>query len=253
MPKLNIIIFRLLLACFSFPILAQTDITPENPEKNWGIGVAVRTASIPFNTENQTVGSLIPLMFYEGKYLFLRGISGGVTIYDQDVWRLRGLGRLHFFDFPKEYQNKVQGTNIDWGAQLRYRLTDWSFAELELMSDLELNYSSNLRIGLNIRRGYLRFEPFAELKIKSEDYNSYYYGLTVEKVNSGMDISIGYIFDYNVWKNFYLFSAARLTYLDNQVRKVSFMNSDFSGEVFVGFGFANNLYPERHSLRQHRI
>ena len=40
-------------------------------EKNWGVAAVIRTATIPFNTQDNTVSSFIPLIFYEEIFFIL--------------------------------------------------------------------------------------------------------------------------------------------------------------------------------------
>ena len=211
------------------------------PEQDWALGLSIRVASIPFATEEtRTVGSVVPLLFYRGKYFYMRGIEGGIRFYRTSDWRFSALGRLRFFDIPKEYQNEVQGNNVMWGLQATYKPFDLPYLDLELLSDWLGNVSSNVRLGINIDNHGFRIDPFVELKLKSKKYNSYYYGLNLEDIGFGMDLSLGVIADYHVWSNFYFFGAARVTLLDKGVRNSTYVNSDLYAWAFLGFGFSND-------------
>jgi len=65
----------------------------------------------------------------------MRALEGGFRVYRTGNWRFTVLGRLHFVDIPKNYQNQMQGDNTDAGVQAGYKPQDWPYLELELMSD----------------------------------------------------------------------------------------------------------------------
>jgi len=108
-----------------------------------------RSALIPYDTDGERfVGSIVPLIFFEGERWYFRGITGGYKFYKDELLHLSAFGRLHFFDAPEQYQKKIQGDIVDWGAQARFFPLWASFFDLELMSDWKGNTSSNIRAGL---------------------------------------------------------------------------------------------------------
>jgi outer membrane protein len=237
-----------LMVMQSLPVfLVAQDVEKNNQtEKPWAVGLVYRTASIPFDTEGgKTVSTVIPLLFYEGKYFYLRGIEGGFRFYRTGDWQFSALGRLRFFDIPFEYQNQVQGDNIDWGFQATYQPFPMPYLDLEILSDWEGNFSSNARLGLDIYTGGFHIDPFFEAKLKSKKFNSYYYGLNQVKVNPGIDLSAAVVVDYQLLSNFYLFGMAKLTLLDRQVRSSQYVNSDFHGQFILGFGLSNDRSKPR--------
>jgi len=118
MGKRLFVLWILLIAAGTH-LFAQ-DSTKTWPEQIWGIGASVRVATIPFATQGANdVSSFIPILFYEGKHFFFHGLEGGIIGYHNDQWRLSAVGRVHFFDIPEEYQNTIQGDNVDWGLQAR--------------------------------------------------------------------------------------------------------------------------------------
>ena len=240
------VLFILLFFLIISSSFAQKDPKKIESEKPWAIGLTVRTATIPFAVEgSKAVVSVVPMLFFKGKYFYMRGIEGGVKFYKTDNWDLTAFGRLHFFDFPEEYQNLIQGDNVDWGLRYNYNLTDWSFADFEILSDWDGNVSSNLHLGYRKETKRFRFDSYFELKWKSKKYNSHFFGLDTLDVNSGLDFSLGLITDYYVTSNFYLFAAAELTLLGKNTRDVSFINNNMMGEAFVGFGFSNDRTKPR--------
>ncbi len=70
------------------------------PEQRWGIGIGLRYAHFPFAVPDQSATDLVPLLFYEGERVFLRGMEGGVGLFGNARWRLNAYMRYRFPDGP---------------------------------------------------------------------------------------------------------------------------------------------------------
>jgi outer membrane protein len=234
-----------LLSALTINLNAQ-DSTKKYTEKDWGIGVAIRSASVPYISEEENnTNSIVPLIFYDGDIFYFQGLEGGFKLFNRELWRLSLMVRMHFVDIPLDYQNEVMGATADWGIQYRYQLWDWYYMDLELMLDWEKNFSSNLRLGYYSQTQKLNFKSWVEFKLKSTDYNSYYFGLTREKISTGIDISLGMRAYYQLFRNLYIFGALRVTRLDNNAREAEFVKDKFTGEIWAGFGFSNDGTKEK--------
>jgi len=234
------IIFFLILLFSAMDLIA--DDIEENTyiEQDWALGAILRYATIPFASEDRTVGSFVPMMFFEGERFFIRGIEGGYKIHRGDTWQISAISRMRFFDFPKDYQNLLSADNVLWGAQFRYQPFPLSFTDIEILSDIEGHVLSNVRLGFLKDTKDFHIEAFVKAQLKTASFNNYYYGLTVEDVGAGIDLSVGIIADYHVVSNLYLFGAAELTLLDRQVRNSPLINRDVNAQAFFGFGFSND-------------
>jgi outer membrane protein len=210
-----------------------------------------RTATIPFATQSdRTVGTLVPLIYYDGKIFYMRALEGGVHFYRTSNWLFSLLGRLHFVDIPKEYQNEVQGDNIRIGLQAKYNPLDWQYIDLEITNDSWGSWASNIRFGADFSTGVFQLDPFLEFKIKSKKFNSRYFGLTQVTVKGGVDIGLGLVAQFHAISNLYFFGAFKLTYLDKNVRDVTFVNRDFNGELYFGLGLSNDISkPRKEEIR----
>ncbi len=216
------------------------------PERPWALGMIARSATIPFATEgDRTVGTLVPLIYYDGKIFYIRALEGGFHFYRRGDWLFTLLGKLHFVDIPKDFQNEIQGDILEVGLQAKYRPLDWQYLDLEIMNDYYGAWSSNVRLGADFTTGAFRLDPFLEFKIKSKKYNSRYFGLTQVEVDGGVDIGLGLVVQLHAISNFYLYGAGKITYLDKNVRGVEFVNRDFNGEVYLGIGFSNDVSKPR--------
>ena len=167
--------FILLVVIFPTTLLAQNSGKKDWSEQNWGLGLAYRYATIPFSAEEKTVGSVVPMMFYQNDLFNLHGLEYGIKLYKTGDWLFSAIGRRHFFDAPKDVQNVLQGDNIDFGLQARYSLPYSLFLEGEIMSDIVIaddvwrgNPTTNLRLVHELGRKGLMFDSFFELKLKSE-------------------------------------------------------------------------------------
>jgi len=236
MQKITVVLILITLLASTL----MADGEKEYIEQDWGLGVTMRTATIPFATSERTVASFVPLMFYNGERFFLRGIEGGYRFYTSDLWQISAMGRLRFFDIPKDIQNEVQGNNILWGGKVRYKPIRFSYADFELLSDWMGHFLSNIRLGMDYKTKRLRLEAFGELQIKSKSFNSYYFGIDQYDVNAGMEISAGFIANYHVFRNLFLFGAGKVSFLDKPVRNLEIINRDVYGQVYLGFGFSND-------------
>ena len=130
--------------------LHAQDSTKKYPERNWGIGVEIRSATVPyFSEEENNTNSIVPLLFYDSDLFYWEGIGGGFKLFNRELWQLSLMVRMRFVDIPLDYQNEVMGATADVGFQYRYHLTNLFYTDFELLVDWEKNLSSNLRLGIN--------------------------------------------------------------------------------------------------------
>ena len=236
-----------ILFIFSLPVYADGV-----PEKDWGIAVGLRSAKIPYKAEDESVKDFIPLMFYDGDIFFIRGLTGGIKLYDKDAWQFSLLGRYRYFDIPAEYQNLAQGNALDFGGQLKYRINNDLETNFEIMLDEDSRYYSSINARYHWESGSWELYPYATLRYKSADFNDYYYGLDGfpdpddltntfnNKLGSAFDLSLGSEIRYHVTSNFYLLGRAQLTTLDSTTRDSASIENGTYGEVYLGIAFFND-------------
>lgn len=234
------------LLSFSLLTFGSETAEPETSQlqETWGLGAVFRSAQIPFGTEENHVHSFVPMLFYRGEHFFLNGIEGGLDLYrDPDLkLELSVLGRLRFYDIPKDYQNQIQGDNIDWGVRLRKFWGESFYTDLESLSDSNSRYYINAKAGYKYSDGRLDLEPSLTLNWKSSRFNDYYYGLEEfggDAIGSGTAIKLGLSARYHVYSNLYLLANTELTFLDEATRDSIYTDRDYYGELFFGIGFFN--------------
>lgn len=207
---------------------------------NWGLGMMVRVATIPFDTEDQVVSSVVPLLYYERGIFFVRGIEGGLTLYRVGDVDLNFLGRLHFFDIPKKFQNDIQGDGALWGLQAHYAATGPWYLDVEALSGGRRRFLGYLRTGNKFENRRWRLDSWAQLQWKSSEFNTAYYGLGLDHVGGGAEIEFGLKTDYHVISNFFLFGAGQFSIYDRAARNAAFVTDDTHFQVYGGFGFSDD-------------
>ncbi|MGR5061924.1 MipA/OmpV family protein [Photobacterium sp. DNB22_13_2] len=220
-------------------------------EQKWGIAAVMRGASIPYATESvvedSTVATFVPMMFYQGERLFINGTEGGLNLYREQDWEVNALIRMHFIDIPSSFQNEIGGDTADYGFQYKYFWDDNYYTDLELLTDPDGRLSSQFSIGGDYQYNDWRFLPKASLIWKDSDYNSYYYGLNFEDIDSGVDFKMGSAFSYHVTSNLYVVGGAYARYFDSNTRDADLISDNWQGEAYLGFGFFNDTKKSRKS------
>ena len=244
---MNKLYLTLFIFLFSFSAYAYTI-----PEKDWGIAVGVRSAKIPYPTKEEDVQDFIPLMFYDGDTFFIRGLTGGIKLYNEDAWQFSLIGRYRYFDIPAEFQNLAQGNALDVGGQLKYRFDKNLESNFEIMSDDESRFYSALDTRYKWESGSWELYPYATLRYKSSDFNNTYFGLDGivdpdnpsevldNKLGSAFDLTVGSEIRYHVSSNFYLLGRAQITTLDSKTRNSITIEDGTYGEIYLGIAFFND-------------
>jgi len=254
---------RLLIVVLFFVILFITPSKAEETGKNkkvfqeqtWGIGVLVRNAEIPFDTEADNVTSFVPMMFYQGETFFIRGIEGGAHLYQQSDWTVNAMARMRFFDIPAEYQNQVQGDTVDLGFQWRKTSENNSFFDVELFSDLEGNPYANVSKSWYFQHNSWEFMPKVSARYKSASFNSRYFALdylTDQRIGAGFDVNANLEVRYHVASNFYLLGSVGATVLDSNAYGADIVDQRWQSEVYLGFAFFNDITKAKNTdLKNH--
>ncbi|MGF1726418.1 MipA/OmpV family protein [Photobacterium nomapromontoriensis] len=222
-------------------------------EEQWGIAAVIRQASIPYATENvvedSSVTTFVPMMFYQGNRLFLNGTEGGLNLYRRDKWEVNALLRMHFIDIPSSFQNQIGGDTADYGLQYKYRWDQDYYSDIELLFDVDGRASSQISLAGEFHYDSWRLRPELSLIWKSREYNSYYYGLTVESIDAGVDAKLGVGASYHVASNLYLLGGAYARRFDANVRDSAIVSDGWQGEAYLGFGFFNDAsQPKKQSI-----
>ncbi|WP_197703379.1 MipA/OmpV family protein [Sulfurifustis variabilis] len=209
------------------------------PEQRWGIGIGLRYAHFPFAVPDQSATDLVPLLFYEGERVFLRGMEGGVGLFGNARWRLNAYMRYRFPDGPST-ADEVRRDAWDIGPQLRYTFDDGLELRSELLSDGDGR--TYLDVGVERRFGddHARFEPYVGARIKSAAFNDWYFGLAREELGAGIDVRAHLQGRLHLAGNLFLIGRVGGYYLDHDARKSPLFEDDVGWEAFAGVAFFND-------------
>ena len=155
-------------------------------EPTWAVGAAFRTALIPFDSEERTVATFIPFVFYDGRGPFyFRGLEGGVRLWRPGDWQFSAMTRIRFFDIPVDLQNQIQGDTFFYGLQGRYAPFGPWHLYLEVLSDLKGHELANARLGGFWERRKWWAKAYFQAQYKTSRFNTRYYGLELEDAGAG--------------------------------------------------------------------
>ncbi len=208
-------------------------------QADWGIAAVVRTAQIPFATQNESVSSFVPMMFYEGEHVFVRGLDAGLHAWEDEDSELNLVTKLRFVDIPSEFQNQIQGDTADVGLQWRQDMV-MAWWEAEAFSDPHGEWYVGGRIGSSAEVGDLLFTPSVEVRYLSSGFNERYYALTRvtgQQASGAFQVSPSVIGRYHVWRDLYLLGSLRYTWFSNAISDLDAIDDSGVAEAMLGFGF----------------
>ena len=65
---------------------AEGSVFSFEKQGSWGVALGVRSAEISYQTEVDSVSDVMPLMFYQGEYFYLDGMTTGVHLWQNQGW-----------------------------------------------------------------------------------------------------------------------------------------------------------------------
>ena len=241
----------LILSLLNTMLLADSNTSKYYEAKDWGVGIVIRHASIPFSDPRPNMpktatyeNSVVPLFYFENDYIFLNGLEGGFKAYEDETYRLSLISRLRFENTPKDVQNDHQLDTYDFGLQARYKFDENNFFDTEILSELHGNYHTNLMYRGDYDFNSWNIEPYAGLRIKSAKFNSFYYGL-IEDLKWGIDYNTGLDIKYHVTSNFYLLAGVQAKIFDNSVRDAILVDKPFEYNTYAGIAFMHDKTEKR--------
>lgn len=217
--------------CMPFAVLANEPIQ----EENWGVGIGIRSASMPFKTNGNTVNDVVPLLFYQGDNVYLEGASGGIHFYQSDTFSLGFTAGLRFFDIPRYAQNTIQGSQIDVGGRVTWHYSPKLDFSLDLMSDNDGRIYSNLTTDYRIDGEGWDVSLYATLRAKSARFNDTYYGLQMEDIGSAIDTQFGVKGRTQIYRNLYAVGHLGATVFDHDTYSSQVIDSHTQFEGYLGF------------------
>ena len=215
----------------------------EYDDQTWGAGFVGQIDSIPYYdpiVQDSTVSNFVPLFYYENDYFYLHGTTYGAKLFDGEAWQLSLLSRIRFLSIPEEYQNKVQGDSLDYGARFRYFQQDNIYIDLELMQNSDDGNLVNLRYSADLVYGDAYFYPYATITYKESAFNSSYYGRDIEEIDPDVGATLGFEFKYQVYENFYLLGGLSGTYVGGATSDAEMIDESYTYSAYAGLGILND-------------
>ncbi|MDG2524251.1 MipA/OmpV family protein [Stenotrophomonas sp. HITSZ_GD] len=187
----------LTLLALPAPLLAQAQAT----EDSWSLGAGAAVIDSPYAGEGTRVRPF-PLVSYDGERVFLRGISGGVHLYESSGFAVDAIvaARLYGFDIddlgrraliangldPSQLRDRDDG--IDAGLRFTYG-SRWGAISLEAASDIS-NTSDGHEISLDYRYTWTHAQTALTANVGANYLSSklagYYFGILDEEVARGV-------------------------------------------------------------------
>lgn len=234
------------------PLLLIADSNTTEPQ-DWGLGMIIRNASIPYGTDgvvtDSTVTSAVPMLYFESKYFYMDGLEGGFKYKFDENWRVALITRLRFSDIPKAYQGHVQLSTYDYGLQGRYFINDSNFLDLEVMTHIKGHTYANVSYRGKYVLDDFELKPYATARAKSANFNSLYYAfepITGQHLNAGVDYTVGIDAKYHLVSNLYVLAGGDFTLLDNAAKKSALVQDGYEYSVYAGLGLFKKPPKESH-------
>lgn len=214
------------------PMLAAEEVA----QPRWGIAAGIRYADIPFAAADESRADLVPLLYYRGESGFLDGLEGGFVLARRDGWRLSAFGRYRFLDFPAFAVTEARRDSWDIGLQLRHPLAHAWCGRWELLTDGDGAVYLDAGMEAVLGDRYASLRPYAGVRLKSDDFNTRYFGLGREALDWGADLHVRIEGRAHVYRNLYLLGRIGASWLGAEARRSSLVEDATGLEVFAGVG-----------------
>lgn len=225
---------KTVLALLMTGAFANAHSSTHDREENWGVGIGVRSASIPYTNTGNTVSDVVPLLFYQGDRFYLNGSSGGFHLYQDHSFSLGFAAELRFFDIPRSSQNTFQGSQIDLGAKATWHYSDRLDFSLEVLSDNDSRVYSHLGGNYALQGEGWDLALYARLRGKTSKFNDTYYGLQLEEIGSGVDAQMGVKGRAQIYRNLYAVGHLGATLFDHDTYSSQTIDAHGQWEGYLG-------------------
>jgi MipA family protein len=172
-------------------VAAETEeaVASKKPEIFVGAGAVI--SSKPYEGVDSRIYP-VPLFGYEGKRLYLRGITGGYRLIKIKGWSIGPTVRPRFEGYQASDSSDLAGmknrnATVDAGVDMSWR-TNWGLLSAVFVTDL-LSAHDGLELELSYTAmfPYAGFDiiPGAALRWRSSNLADYYYGVRASEVRTG--------------------------------------------------------------------
>jgi len=188
------------LVLLALPATALGQEASTRPDR-WAVGIGAAAIDSPYAGEGTRVRPL-PLVSYEGERVFLRGISGGVHLYELNGFAFDAIlsARLYGFDISDLGRTELLANGVDPdllsdrddGIDAGFRASfgsTWGSISLEGVHDIS-DASDGYEISLDYRYMWLLDRTALTANVRaswmSSDLAGYYFGVLDEEIERGV-------------------------------------------------------------------
>lgn len=241
----------------------------EIPISDWPTGAAaLGAASIgaqnPFYTTDDGddwKSDLIPLVLYNGKYVFFRGTAAGIHVVNGDAIELNLLARARLNWLDPGESEFLEGLaprkqSLDGGVEIRLR-GDWGELQSAWLTDtLARHQGESAEVSYRYRFDYgrLSLTPFVSWEWYDDDLTNYYYGVSSDEAlperpeytpGSSNWFSVGLKTSYALSDRTTFFANMSLGDVDPAVEDSPIVDAQNRAAFYVGgaYVFGNSLEP----------
>ncbi len=236
------------------PLLASSAAFADqgSQQSEFSLGLGATVSDSPYRDYDNDP-SLIPLINYKSGAFHVRGTELGYQVY-QGTGSIEVIGNLNTMEFDAGESNPLSALDdrdMAFEAGVRYRLDNFSITALTDVSDthegerVNLNYAFPLKSN-NQQSG---LTPAVGMDWQSDDYNSYYYGVSAgESARTGGSIAA---YDagsslnpyvkvdayYQLAPQWTAVANVRYTWLDDNISDSSMVEDDSEARASVGINY----------------
>jgi len=208
-----------------------------NTSPKWGAEIGQRYARSPFVGEDKNVFDVIPMFYYEGERFFLRGLEGGVHLWSNDHIGFDLFVGYRFFDYPEGFDDILNHNTFDAGLRSYWKLADNTELALNLLSDVDGRIYGTVQLQTEFSGNRWWLSPLLEIRAKSSDFNTRYYGLDVDSLDAGIDVRAALESRFHVWSNLYLDASVGARWFGETTTASSLMDESMEYMAYLGVGF----------------
>lgn len=210
---------------------------PLHAEERWGFDLGLGGSVITSEYKDvYSAGATLPLLGYEGEHFYLRGISGGLHLFKNEMHeinvQLSYLPQRYLASWSSDHAMKqLDDRYSSMLAGLNYRLlSPYGILQATVSADI-LSYSNGFiaqaSYSYPITLGFVTLMPSVGIKWTSCEYNDYYYGIDSDesrasglseyKPGSALSPNAGITARVGLSENWSVFANGNLEFLNQEI------------------------------------
>ena len=256
-------------AFFSLCLIAQSSFaglqvaqTPmvDAPLGTVGLGAALRAGTSPYvgvknvsSMLNDNSVDVIPLYLYEGEWLFARGTSIGVHIFNNDWLQVDAIASYRFDRLEPDANDYFKGLDereqtVDAGFSLTLK-NDWGLLSTTWLSDTMSHHNGDevdVTYRYPWRSGRWSLSPFVSYIYQNSHLADYYYGIDVEEALADRPVyragstgfwRAGVNTSYQLSEHLIVYSNIAFQQVDSEVYNSPLVDEKYLNTAVLGFAY----------------